>query len=112
MYIHLGDTGKQQRHAISFPLDPVFSEAVKTSFSFLHESNLNAEKCIQTHSKLKHDPTDIEFGSFLVKLKCEASNDPFSGDVEEESHEGNISSLQSKYQMTKVHCVVYHSCKT
>ena len=90
---HLGDTENEQRDGITFPLDPVFSEAVKTSFSFVHESLLDVEKHhfdSQPHSKQKVEPSDIEFGSFFTKFKCE------------ESYYVTISAFQSKSQMLKV----------
>lgn len=57
-----------------FPLDPVFSEAVKTSFSFLHKSLLRAEENVSTVKPpaYKTRPQlDIEFGDFSDTLKYE-----------------------------------------
>ena len=80
---------------IVFPLDPVFSEAVKTSFSFLHESVLHAEENVPTMTSsadmYKTRPQlDVEFGDFSDSLQYEVPCDKTVNLVENNSRVQNI----------------------
>lgn len=93
---------------IMFPLDPVFSEAVKTSFSFLHESLLHAEENVP----IIKSPTDmykmrpqleVEFGNFSDSLKYEDPCDKMVNLVE------NNSSIQNNMHISIVVTVHQYS---
>ena len=69
MYAYIpcvGECVEKRNSGIVFPIDPVFSESVKTSFTFLHKSLLHVEEnpsVVQPSRELCHN-TQIEFGSF------------------------------------------------
>ena len=90
-----------------FPLDPVFSEAVKTSFSFLHESLLHAEEnvpTIKSHADVyKTRPQlDVEFGNFSDSLKYEDPCDKVVNLVQ------NNFSIQNNMHIISMVVTVHH----
>lgn len=99
-----GDNGRCQEDGIVFPLDSVFSRAVKTSFSFLHQSLLdvkNVTSKVRVHAhKEEIDPSSIKFGAFLSNVKCEAHSDVI---VMERQHRSvNDSPLKGVLQQSRV----------
>ena len=70
----VGEGVDMERSGVVFPTDPVFSEAVQISFSFLHESLLHVEMNpseVQPHGHVC--PSEIEFGTFSGDEECENS---------------------------------------
>lgn len=89
---------------VVFPLEPVFSAAVKTSFSFLHESLLYAERNVHHPEYEMICESDIEFGSFSSSLKCEQPCDGMINIAERHPNSGSASASLKGHQVKNVRC--------
>ena len=70
----VGEGVDVKRNGVVFPVDPVFSEAVQISFSFLHKSLLHLEKnASEVQPRGYVCPSEIEFGTFSGGEECENS---------------------------------------